>query len=296
MHRARRRPGPHQFPQVGMLGSGLPATIAFTSPKLSRNPHRQQISRGHLHGHSSEPERPPPLVQAINPPGLGAAVRGIRSPAFARRAVVPTTRSLRLHAWRAGRLEPLHVAVDARSRAEAQGRPFRRATRHTCAGTEWRRRAGRRRGETADSALAEPPPQRRLCDQGSSPAARAGPSRTGTRHTSEPGRPISGTHGCRRAQAAARTPRPPSRTSGSPRDGWRARRCRTPSRWRACHVACPGTPPLEVAPPRASGDIVRADPEEACAATEPCRGLRELDQSLLQNDPARRRRQQRPPP
>jgi hypothetical protein len=50
-----RRPAggvPHQFTQPGLPGSGLPATISFTSPKLSLNRHRQEPSRG-------QPTRPP---------------------------------------------------------------------------------------------------------------------------------------------------------------------------------------------------------------------------------------------
>ena len=52
MHRARpRRPAggvPHQFPQPGRPGSGLPATISFTSPSSAENRHRQEPSRGQL--------------------------------------------------------------------------------------------------------------------------------------------------------------------------------------------------------------------------------------------------------
>jgi hypothetical protein len=44
---------PHQFPQSSPLGSRAPATISFTSPKLSRNsslprPHPETTLRGHL--------------------------------------------------------------------------------------------------------------------------------------------------------------------------------------------------------------------------------------------------------
>ena len=66
MHRARpRRPAggvPHQFPQPGLPGT-RPATISFTSPKLSRNRHRQEPPEANT-ATASEPKRPPPVIQA----------------------------------------------------------------------------------------------------------------------------------------------------------------------------------------------------------------------------------------
>ena len=60
-------------------GSGLPATISFTSPKLSRNPSPPEPSRGQP---ATAPNRNgPPVIQALftsERPGLALAWRGSR--------------------------------------------------------------------------------------------------------------------------------------------------------------------------------------------------------------------------
>ena len=54
----------HQFPQPGPLEKRTPATISFTSPKLSEKRLCQGPSRGHPYVAAARCERLPVLIQA----------------------------------------------------------------------------------------------------------------------------------------------------------------------------------------------------------------------------------------